>query len=129
MRISDWSSDVVTSDLKQKAMATSGKQITAITKGRLISLRADFPVNPSATRGSGEETGTIATSGLRCLEQFAKYVPDGSLRKMFAELLIAMPGWSSRRCKLTWKAKVTTFGRLYFLLQVSAPRPEDNGNR
>src|SRR3546814_5248398 len=65
-------------------MATSGKQITAITKGRLISLRADFPVNPSATRGSGEETGTIATSGLRCLEQFAKYVPDGSLRKMFA---------------------------------------------
>src|SRR3546814_15803799 len=89
-------------------MATSGKQITAITKGRLISLRADFPVNPSATRGSGEETGTIATSGLRCLEQFAKYVPDGPLRKMFAELLIAMPGWSSRRCKLTRKAKVTT---------------------
>src|SRR3546814_6391485 len=86
-------------------MATSGKQITAITKGRLISLRADFPVNPSATRGSGEETGTIATSGLRCLEQFAKYVPDGSLRKMFAELLIAMPGWSSRRCKLTWTAQ------------------------
>src|SRR3546814_11671247 len=103
MRISDWSSDVCSSDLRQKAMATSGKQITAITKGRLISLRADFPVNPSATRGSGEETGTIATSGLGCLEQFAKYVPDGSLRKMFEELLIAMRGWSSESCKLNRK--------------------------
>lgn len=109
-------------------MATSEKQLSVITEERSMSLRADFPVNPSAPRGNDEEIGTTVTYGRRCLEQFARYVPDRSLRKMFAELLIAMPGWSSRRCKLTWKAKVTTFGRLYFLQQVSAPRTEENGS-
>jgi hypothetical protein len=38
-----------------------------------------------------------------------------------------MEVWSSRRCALTWKLKGTTYGRAYFLLQVSAHPTDGTG--
>lgn len=38
------------------------------------------------------------------------------------ESLVGMEGWSSSRCALTWRMKVTKYNRAYFQLQVSTPR-------
>lgn len=58
-------------------------------------------------------------SGLRCLEQFGKFSRHGLWGRMFSDLLIGMEGWSSMRCRLTWKLKGTRYNRMYFQLHPS----------
>jgi hypothetical protein len=63
-------------------------------------------------------------SGRRCLESFARLSRPTSWAKTFSALLIGQMGWSSRRCRLTWKLKGTKYNRTFFQLQVSAHRTD-----
>lgn len=67
-----------------------------------------------------------ATSGRKCLGRFGNHARAGSWAKTFAALLVGMPGWSSRRCRLAWRLRGTKYNRLYFLLQASAHRISGN---
>lgn len=66
-----------------------------------------------------------ATSGRRCLESLEKFSQVGLWAKMFSALLIGQKGWSSTRCKLTWKLRGTKYSRLYFQLVPSTLRTEE----
>ena len=69
-----------------------------------------------------KELGTIATSGLRCLESSKNLNPAGLLQKMSEALLISNTAWSSNVCTLIWKVKATKRKRLLYQLQASVPR-------
>ena len=84
-----------------------------------------FPVNRSPLPGSGEARMMTASSGRRCLGLLVKSSPLGSLAKMLLESSI----WGSTMCLLTWKAKATKQGRLYFQLAVSVPRTGGTGSQ
>lgn len=62
---------------------------------------------------------TTDTSGQKCVESYAKFSRHGSWAKTFSGLLIGMEGWSSTRCKLTWKLKGTKYNRMFFQLAPS----------
>ena len=68
-----------------------------------------------------KELGTIATSGLRCLESSKNLNPAGLLQKMSEALLTSKTAWSSKRCALIWKVKATKHKRLLYQLQASVP--------
>lgn len=70
----------------------------------------------------------IVISGQRCLEQFGKFVPDGSWARMFSESLIGRTDWFSNRCALIWKLKGTKYNRLYFQLAVLVRRTKDTAH-
>ena len=69
-----------------------------------------------------KDLGTIATSGLRCLESSKNLNPVGFLQKMCEALLTSKTAWSSKMCALTWKVKATKHKRLLYQLQASVPR-------
>lgn len=69
----------------------------------------------------------LDTSGRRCLESFKSAAPTRLWARMFLESLVGMEGWSSKRCKLTWKLKGTKYKRLWFQLAVSALPTEGIG--
>jgi len=94
---------------------------------QLTLFQGDSPASRTAPLASAGERTTLATSGRRCLEQFEKLPLAGSWAKTFAELLIGMEGWSSTKCKLTWRLRGTKFSRLYFLLQASARHTGETG--
>jgi len=75
-----------------------------------------------ASLGDKKDLGTIATSGLRCLESSKNLNPVGLLQKMSEALLTSKTAWSSKMCVLIWKVKATKFKRLLFQLQASVPR-------
>jgi hypothetical protein len=66
-----------------------------------------------------KELGTIATSGLRCLESSKNLNPAGLLQKMSEALLTSKTAWSSKLCALIWKVKVTKHKRLLYQLRAS----------
>lgn len=86
-----------------------------------------FHASPTQQPGSDWEQPILATSGRRCLEQFEKFNHAGSWAKMFAALLVGTRGWSSTRCKLTWRLKGTKFSRYYFQLAPLTRRTEGIG--
>ena len=69
-----------------------------------------------------KDLGTIATSGLRCLESSKNLNPVGLLQKMSEALLTSNTAWSSNVCTLIWKVKATKRKRLLYQLQASVPR-------
>ena len=69
-----------------------------------------------------KELGTIAISGLRCLESSKNLNPVGLLQKMSEALLTSNTAWSSNVCTLIWKVKATKRRRLLYQLQASVPR-------
>jgi len=62
------------------------------------------------------------TSGRRCAALLRSFTPVGCLLRM----CLASSIWHSTRCLLTWKAKATKSGRLYFQLAVSVRGTSDN---
>jgi hypothetical protein len=84
------------------------------------SLAADSHASPTAQQESEWERTTNATCGPKCCASFAKLPRPTLWAKTFAASLIGTEAWSSKRCALTWKLRGTTYGRAYFLLQVSA---------
>ena len=81
--------------------------------------QADSRVSPTQSQVIDVGKRTSDISGQRCLERLEKLNHVGSLAKTFTALLIGMTGWSSTRCKLTWKMKGTRFNRIYFQLRAS----------
>ena len=86
-----------------------------------------FPASLIPQQESDSEKMTSATCGLKCLESYEKLPLVSSWAKMFADSLVGMGAWSSRRCVLTWRLKGTKYGRAYFLLQASAHPTDGTG--
>lgn len=80
------------------------------------SSRGDSPASRSRLPANEEARKTTATSGRRCSEQYARFVPNGSWARMFTDSLIGRKDWYSSRCALTWKMRGTPYSRLYFRL-------------
>jgi len=92
----------------------------------LFSLE-DSHANHTQTQESDLEQKMTDISGLKCLESYQRLNPNGLLGKMFADLLVGMPGWYSSKCRLTWKLKGTKYGRFYFQLVPSTLPTEGTG--
>ena len=75
--------------------------------------------NRTVEQEQEKELTTLDTSGQKCLELLRNSSQIGSWAKMFTESLIGMKGWYSKKYKLTWKAKTTTYNRTFFQLAAS----------
>ena len=106
-------------------METSKNSTRQLTLDELISSQEDSPVNPTHSQESEWARKTNATCGPKCVESFGKFSRVGSWAKTFAALLVGMEGWSSTRCKLTWKLKGTKSHRLFFQLVPSVLPTEE----
>ena len=97
-------------------MQTSQKSIFDIIEETSTSSAEASPVNPTQAQASDLEKKMTATSGQRCCDAFERFPRVGSWARMFSALLIGQEGWSSTKCRLTWKLKGTRFSRMYFQL-------------
>ena len=84
-----------------------------------ILLQEDSHANPSALQEREKEHQMTATSGMKLLESSESVNLDGSLGKMLKALLTSKTAWSSDRCVMTWKKKVSKSNVLLFQLQAS----------
>ena len=84
-----------------------------------ILLQEDSHANPSALQEREKEQMMTATSGMKLLESSESVNLDGSLGKMLKALLTSKKAWSSDRCVMTWKKKVSKSNVLLFQLQAS----------
>src|SRR5690554_1217248 len=100
-------------------MKTLKKQTSLFTKDKSTSSQGDSPASRTHKQAKDWGKKTSATSGRKCLERLQRLNQLGSWAKTFTALLIGMEGWSSMRCKLTWKLKGTKYNRIYFQLQPS----------
>ena len=82
-------------------------------------LHLDFHANLSALQEKEREQMMIATSGMKLLELLPNVNRAGLLGKMLKDLLTSTTAWSSDRCKLIWKIKVSKSNVLLFQLQAS----------
>ena len=82
------------------------------TEEQLSLFAGDSLVSHSVSPGSNSAQKMTEHSGRKCCESYAKWLPDGSLARMFLE----SSRWNSTKCYLTWKGKATPAGRLYFQL-------------
>ena len=91
----------------------------------VTSSQEDSHVNHSLMQA--KEGGKMITAffGQRCLSVFGSSNPHGLLRKMFTESLVLKMDWSSSRSALTWKKKVTKYGRSLFQLVPSTLHTEE----
>ena len=86
----------------------------------LTLLPADTHASPSVSPGSEAARKMTVTSGRKCIGSWLPLGPVGSLLKT----LLGTSAWASTKCFLTWRAKATPAGRLYFQLAPSMPRTE-----
>ena len=84
-----------------------------------MSLLGDSHANHSVSQEKEKEQMTIDTSGMKLLESSENVNLDGLLGKMLKALLTSKKAWSSDRCNLTWKKKVSKSNVLLFQLQAS----------
>ncbi len=84
-----------------------------------ILLQEDSHANHSALQEREKEQTMTATSGMKLLESSESVNLDGSLGKMLKALLTSKKAWSSDRCVMTWKKKVSKSNVLLFQLQAS----------
>ena len=84
-----------------------------------ILLQEDSHANPSALQEREKEQQMTAISGMKLLESSESVNLDGSLGKMLKALLTSKKAWSSDRCVMTWKKKVSKSNVLLFQLQAS----------
>jgi hypothetical protein len=109
-------------------MQTSQKSIFDIIEETSTSSAEGFLVSPTQAQGNDLEKKMTATSGQKCLDAFGRFSRNGSWARMFSALLIGQEGWSSTKCRLTWKLKGTRFSRMYFQLQASTLPTEEIGS-
>ena len=100
-------------------MQTSQKSIFDIIEETSTSSAEASPANPTQAQGNDLEKKMTATSGQRCCDAFGRFPRVGSWARMFSALLIGMGGWSSTRCRLTWRLKASKSNRMFFQLQPS----------
>ena len=83
------------------------------------SSQEDSHANPLVLQEKEEERKMTAISGMKLLESSKNVNLDGSLGKMLKALLTSKTAWSSDRCVMTWKKKVSKSNVLLFQLQAS----------
>ena len=79
----------------------------------------DSHANHSVLQEREREQMMTATSGMKLLESSKSVNLDGSLGKMLKVLLTSKKAWSSDKCVMTWKKKVSKSNVLLFQLQAS----------
>lgn len=87
------------------------------TEAQLSLFAEDSPASPTVSPGTSSAQQMTAHSGRKCFESYGRFSPLGSLVRTF----LASSRWNSRRCYLTWNAKVTESKRLIFRLAASTP--------
>jgi len=83
-----------------------------------MSLLQDFLANHSAMQEKEKVEWMIGISGMKLLESLGKLNQDGLLAKMCSALLVSKKVWSSNKCNLIWKKKITKSNVLLYQLQV-----------
>src|SRR5210317_608121 len=84
-----------------------------------ISLWEDSHVNRSVSQVNKKEEMTTDISGQKCLDSLKKSNPSSLLGRMCRDLLTSKTAWSSDRCKMTWKVKVSKSNVSLYQLQAS----------
>lgn len=107
-------------------MMTSPKQTSLFTEEKSTSSQVDSLVSHIPMQESEKAKRMRDISGRRCLEQYGRFNHPTSWGRMFPALLIGMEGWSSMRCKMSWKLKATRSHRFFFQLQVSTLPTREN---
>tara|TARA_R110002049_G_scaffold2079_3_gene15039 strand:+ start:23 stop:1525 length:1503 start_codon:yes stop_codon:yes gene_type:complete len=83
------------------------------------SLWEDSHVNRSVSQENKKGEMTTDISGQKCLDSLKKSNPSSLLERMSKDLLTSKTAWSSDRCKMTWKVKVSKSNVSLYQLQAS----------
>jgi hypothetical protein len=89
------------------------------------SLWEDSHANRSVSQVNKKGEMTTDISGQKCLDSLKKSNPSSLLGKMCKDLLTSKTAWSSDRCKMTWKVKVSKSNVSLFQLQASVLGTKD----
>ena len=83
------------------------------------SLWEDSHANRSVSQVNKKGEMTTDISGQKCLDSLKKSNPNSLLGRMCKDLLTSKTAWSSDRCKMTWKVKVSKSNVSLYQLQAS----------
>ena len=83
------------------------------------SLWEDSHVNRSVSQENKKGEMTTDISGQKCLDSLKKSNPSSLLGRMCKDLLTSKTAWSSDRCKMTWKVKVSKSNVSLYQLRAS----------
>ena len=84
-----------------------------------------FPASRSALQENKKGETTTVISGQKCLDSLKKSNPSSLLERMCRDLLTSKTAWSSDRCKMTWKVKVSKSNVSLYQLQASVLGTKD----
>ena len=107
-----WSNTPIISDIrtvKGEDYETDG--VTIVSGG--------FPCQPFRSQENKKGEMTTDISGQKCLDSLKKSNPSSLLERMCKDLLTSKTAWSSDRCKMTWKVKVSKSNVSLYQLQAS----------
>ena len=90
-----------------------------------MSLLEDSHVNRSVSQVNKKGEMTTDISGQKCLDSLKKSNPSSLLERMSRDLLTSKTAWSSDRCKMTWKVKVSKSNVSLYQLQASVLGTKD----
>jgi len=93
-----------------------------------MSLLEDSHANRSVSQVNKKEEMTTDISGQKCLDSLKKSNPSSLLERMCKDLLTSKTAWSSDRCKMTWKVKVSKSNVSLYQLQASVLGTKDIGS-
>ena len=89
------------------------------------SLWEDSHANRSVSQVNKKGEMTTDISGQKCLDSLKKSNPSSLLERMCKDLLTSKTAWSSDRCKMTWKVKVSKSNVSLYQLQASVLGTKD----
>lgn len=108
-------------------MITSVQQTSLFTKEQLMFSAVDSHASHSVQADTEKERMIPDTFGQRCSVLYEKFAPNGSLERMFMDLLIGTMDWSSTQYAMTWKMKATKSSKLYCQLQAQGLNTKEKG--
>lgn len=114
-----------TISLPQQAMETFDNSTEPNTQEPWTSSQAVFRASLFPTPDKEEEKMMTASSGLKCLELYGRYLPNGSLLKTCVASLLKGAVWYSSASALRWRVLGTKYSRLLFqLVPLTLPTEE-----
>ena len=84
-----------------------------------------FRASRSVSQENKKGEMTTDISGQKCLDSLKKSNPSSLLGRMCRDLLTSKTAWSSDRCKMTWKVKVSKSNVSLYQLQASVLGTKD----
>ena len=84
-----------------------------------------FRASRSVSQENKKGEMTTDISGQKCLDSLKKSNPSSLLGRMCKDLLTSKTAWSSDRCKMTWKVKVSKSNVSLYQLQASVLGTKD----